>query len=253
MAAERRSRAPRGGRRRGARAHVRHVDAPRHPRLAHAAGHPPEPRGHARPLRRVVQRGVAAPLGRRPRRHAAARGGRAPPRRRTARSSSRRRRALVEDKDRVVRKSDGDLGVLRLGHRILCRQDLSRLRPPHRRPRRRPPRLRRASPQRPCRARPPAGALRGAAIPARLHHQGRRGGQEQQARRELRHRRRGHRRDRRGGGPQGRRRGRAALLLPVAQRELERRVRHRAREEKVARQPGLLRPVRLRAALLDPA
>ena len=52
---------------------------------------------------------------------------------------------------------------------------------------------------------------------------------------------------------QGRRRRRAALLLPLAERELERRVRHRAGEEVVARQPGLLRPVRLRAPPLDPA
>ena len=74
-------------------ARVRHVDAPRHPGLAHAARHPPTLADLARPLRRLVQRGVAPPLGRGRRRHAPARGGRAPRRARTARSSSRRPRA----------------------------------------------------------------------------------------------------------------------------------------------------------------
>ncbi len=101
----------------------------------------------------------------------------------------------VEDKDRVVRKSDGTwayfasdiayfadkiargydrliavLGADHHGYVARVRNALAALGPA-------------------------AGALRGAALPARLHHQGRRGGQEQQARRQLRHDRRGDGRD----------------------------------------------------------
>ena len=145
------------------------------------------------------------------------------------------------------------VGLFRFGRRLLCRQDRTRIRPVDRRARRRPSWLRGACAQRARGPGPAAGALRGAALPARLHHEGGRGGQEQQARRELRHDRRGDGRDRRGRRPEGSRSGRAALLLPVAERQLQRGVRYRAGEEEVDGQPRLLRPVRPRAALLDPA
>ena len=89
-----------------ARAHVRDLDAPRHSRVAHAPRHPAQPGRSARLLRRVVQRGVASPLGRGRRRHAPARGGRLP-RAKDGALFFKAPEGTSDDKDRVVQKSDG--------------------------------------------------------------------------------------------------------------------------------------------------
>ena len=54
----------------------------------------------------------------------------------------------LEDKDRVVQKSNVSLGLLCLRRGVLRRQDLAEVRPPHQRARRRPSRVRGASAQR---------------------------------------------------------------------------------------------------------
>ena len=108
---------------------------------------------------------------------------------RTARSG-RRRRAFGDDKDRVVVRSDGtytyyaaDIAYVRDKlERGFDTRDV--------RPRRRPPRLRRAAPRGRGAARLRPGARRGADLPARQPHEGRRGDEDVEAERRHRHARR---------------------------------------------------------------
>ena len=82
-----------------------------------------------RPLRRLVQRRVASPLGRRSRRHAAARGGRTPRRegrRALLPGAGGRRRGQGPRRPEERRR----VGVFRFGRRVLRRQDRTRIRPP---------------------------------------------------------------------------------------------------------------------------
>ena len=204
------------GRSRHARAALHGVHDVRHPRLEHAARHPPDARGPRRPLRRVVQRGVAAPLGRASEMALEKLDRAGYLEKKDGAIFFVGKGAAADDKDRVVKKSDGDytyfasdiayhadkvgrgydrlINVLGADHHGY----VARVRNAHR----------------------GAGlaerALRGAALPAGLHLPRRRA-------REV-GKRAGNvitideimRGDRRGGGHAGRRARRAALLLPVA-------------------------------------
>ena len=136
----------------------------------------PTPRRPRRRLRRVVQRGVAPPLGRGRRRSCASSRRAATSSRRTARSSSRRpdgggRRQgprRPEDRRRLTRTSRRDIAYL--ADKIARGYDrlIDVLGADHHG-------YVAARAQRARGARPAAGALRGAPLPARLHHAGRRG------------------------------------------------------------------------------
>ena len=141
VAAAHLARDPRRRRPRGPRADLRDVDAEGGPRVRHAPRNPSEPRRAARELRRLRQRGLALPLGRRPRRDAPARRGRLPP--------AQGRRALLPGTGRRARRQgprrpeeQRRVGLLRFGHRVLRRQDRTWIRPLDQRPRRRSPRVR---------------------------------------------------------------------------------------------------------------
>ena len=195
---KRRPAAPRRRRRRGPRPRLRHLDAPRHPRLAHAPRHP----HRASPTcaststcgsaRSRFTAGAPSPPSCASSRRAATSS------QRTARSSSRRPRARSKTRtassgratatwtyfasdiayfaDKIARGYDRLINVLGADHHGYVARVRNAL----------------------DGARPAAGALRGAPLPARLHHEGRRGREDGQARRQHRHDRRGDGRDRRG-------------------------------------------------------
>jgi hypothetical protein len=212
-------------------------------------------------LRRLVQRRVAPPLGTRLGRAPPARGERAPRTEKDGalffvekaaddRAAESDARTWVEDKERVVRKIRRRLHLLRERYRVPLRQALARLRSSSHLPRRRPPRLCGANPQRARGARTAGRAIRSAPLPARVRLPRRQAREVLQAR--------GHiviaaeeileEIDDAVGADGGRTR-RAPVLLSVAHRQHERRVRPRPRQEAVSRQPRLLRPVRARASL----
>ena len=152
--------------------------------------------------------------------------------------------AFGDDKDRVIYPLQRRADLLRRRHRLRHREVQPRLRPPHLHLGRRPPRDGRPGPQRRRgdglrpRRRPDAALLVG---PLRAR---RRGGLDVEAGRRVHHARR----------PAGRgRRRRRALVLRVTGGHDRHRLRHRAGEEAVEREPGLLRPVRPRPDRLDPA
>ena len=201
---------------------------------------------HGRRLRRVVLGAHAARVERRRADRGRARDRRAA----RGRLHLRARGRDVVPLDRLRRRQGprADQGrrrlhVLRGRHRVPQEQVRPRLRPRHQHLGRRPPRLRGAHEGGVRRARAPGPARRGHR-PAREPVPQRRGRADEQA-----HRRDGHLR---GAARRGRRR-RRALLVPAPLHRPAGRLRHRARPAAVRRQPGLLRAVRARAHLLDPA
>ena len=152
--------------------------------------------------------------------------------------------AFGDDKDRVIYPLERRADLLRRRHRLRDREVQPRLRPPHLHLGRRPPRDGRPRPQRRRgdglrpRGRPGPALLVGPLRPRR------RGGLDEQAGRRVHHPRRA--------AGRGRRR-RRPLVLRVTRGDDRDRLRHRAGQEAVEREPGLLRPVRARPDRLDPA
>ena len=153
--------------------------------------------------------------------------------------------AFGDDKDRVDHPLERPADLLRGRHRLRHREVQPRLRPPDLHLGRRPPRdggaraeRREGDGLRPRRG-PDAALLPGSASSATAS-----GDLDEQAGRRVHHARRAARR--------GRRR-RRALVLRLTRRDDRDRLRHRARQEAVGREPGLLRPVRPRPDRVDPA
>ena len=201
-----------------------------------------EPRAARRPLRRLEERGLAPRRGLGRAGDRAPAGGRPPLRagRRAVVPLDRVRRRQGPGRDPLERRAD----LLRGRHRLRDREVQPRLRPPDLHLGRRPPRdggpapeRRRGDGLRPRRG--PGPALRLGPV-----HPRRRRGLDVEAGRRVRHARRAAR---------GGRRRRRPLVLRVTRRDDRDRLRHRAREEAVGREPGLLRPVRPRPDRVDPA
>ena len=152
--------------------------------------------------------------------------------------------AFGDDKDRVDHPLRRPADVLRGRHRLRHREVQPRLRPPHLHLGRRPPRHGRPRPERRRgdglrpRGRPDPALLVGPLRPRR------RRGLDEQAGRRVHHPRRA--------AGRGRRR-RRPLVLRVARGDDRHRLRHRAGQEAVEREPRLLRAVRPRPDRLDPA
>ena len=149
-----------------------------------------------------------------------------------------------DDKDRVMRKSDGSYTYFLPGRRVPRHQVAARLPSRDQRAGLGPPQHGHARARRPAgaRDRDPDGLSRVRAAPDGDGDEGRRGDEDLQARRQLRD---GARPDRRS------RARRRALLLPDAEGRFAARLRRRPRALAVGGEPGLLHPDGARAALRE--
>ena len=148
-----------------------------------------------------------------------------------------------DEKDRVLRRSDGTPTYFAADAAYVRRKYAKGFDHLVLRPRCRPPRLRRPPAGAGRDARPSARVARGADLPARPPDEGRRGDEDVQAPRRRRVPGRLHRRDRHRRGP---------LVPRLARPRPDDRHRHRPGGREVREEPGLLRPVRARPHRRDP-